>query len=362
MKTNQEKFLLIYPDCILVNGYRKMLIMDMSRKNYYEISSSYYEILCDFRKEKISSILIKYESEQENVNELISFLVNNDLATYVDSISSFPEISTEYFTNRLIRDGIIEGNDQSDKNWLRSLIVAFNNVKCESLEFVYYNKLEISDYDTLFEMLLLTELKSIILVTHYNNKISQLKYKQILEKYPFICFLYLFGSDEYKSISIRTEFGDIGNRKIVFSKQIINNHKDCGNIKIENFTLPKIEDITANKSCNSCLGNKLSIDLSGKVKNCPSFKNNFGNVGSTPLSEIVNNEDFKLYTKITKDDIETCKDCQYRYICKDCRAYIQDPKNIFSKPLKCGYDPYLDRWDNWRENPLNKDSIKYYEL
>ena len=28
----------------------------------------------------------------------------------------------------------------------------------------------------------------------------------------------------------------------------------------------------------------------------------------------------------------------------DCRAYIQDKNNIYSKPAKCNYDPYNAEW------------------
>ena len=47
---------------------------------------------------------------------------------------------------------------------------------------------------------------------------------------------------------------------------------------------------------------------------------------------------------INKDLIDVCKDCEFRYICTDCRAYIQDKNNIYSKPAKCNYDPYNAEW------------------
>lgn len=44
--------------------------------------------------------------------------------------------------------------------------------------------------------------------------------------------------------------------------------------------------------------------------------------------------------------IDTCKLCEFRYMCHDCRIYITDKDNIFSKPLKCSYDIYKENDEN----------------
>ena len=33
-------------------------------------------------------------------------------------------------------------------------------------------------------------------------------------------------------------------------------------------------------------------------------------------------------------------------IFSDERAYLTEPSNIYSKPLKCGYNPYTGEWAN----------------
>ena len=47
---------------------------------------------------------------------------------------------------------------------------------------------------------------------------------------------------------------------------------------------------------------------------------------------------------IKKDDIKKCKDCEYRYMCLDCRIYITDPHDPFSAPAKCNYNPCTNKW------------------
>ena len=91
---------------------------------------------------------------------------------------------------------------------------------------------------------------------------------------------------------------------------------------------------------NNCLNQKISIDRLGKIKNCPSMTKDFGDVSLRPsFEDIVTSEDFRYLWKIKKDDIEICKDCELRYACLDCRAYLTDPQNLLSKPVKCKYTP-----------------------
>jgi len=44
-----------------------------------------------------------------------------------------------------------------------------------------------------------------------------------------------------------------------------------------------------------------------------------------------------------EDQIETCKICEYRYICSDCRAFTIN-NDLYQKPLKCNYNPQSMKW------------------
>lgn len=92
------------------------------------------------------------------------------------------------------------------------------------------------------------------------------------------------------------------------------------------------------------------------------MSHNYGNVSNTLLQDALKHKDFKKYWNINKDRIDVCKDCEFRYICTDCRAYIEEPDNIYSKPLKCGYDPYTNQWQEWSKNPLKEKTIKFYGM
>ncbi len=70
---------------------------------------------------------------------------------------------------------------------------------------------------------------------------------------------------------------------------------------------------------------------------------NYGSINKISIEEIIKTENFKKFDKITKDQIKVCKDCEFRYICTDCRVFVEG--NIHSKPLKCNYNPYKTKWE-----------------
>lgn len=140
----------------------------------------------------------------------------------------------------------------------------------------------------------------------------------------------------------------------------------CGCINLNNLNINRSFYIEA-LNYNSCLHKKISIDYEGNIKNCPSMVKNFGNIKQTSLRKALLNNDFKEYWDVNKDEIEVCKDCEFRYVCTDCRAYTEKGEDNLgtinlSKPLKCGYDPYTGVWNDWSINPLKEKAIKFYGL
>lgn len=100
------------------------------------------------------------------------------------------------------------------------------------------------------------------------------------------------------------------------------------------------------KLFNSCLNKKVGIDVDGMIKNCPSQNSSFGKIGNEKLLEVCLRNDFQQIWGVKKDSITECMDCEFRYICSDCRVYIKDSSDGLSKPEKCNYDPYKGVWNN----------------
>jgi SPASM domain peptide maturase of grasp-with-spasm system len=159
----------------------------------------------------------------------------------------------------------------------------------------------------------------------------------------------LYNSPEDKLITVE----DKNTERISFSIRFDSESysvKNCGLIEKEQFVVNE-NSYFESKNYNSCLNRKVCIDSNGEIKNCPSMVKSFGNIENLTIIDAINISGFKDLWVINKNQIEVCKDCEFRHICTDCRAFIEDPNNIYSKPAKCSYDPYTATWGD--ENPTN---------
>ena len=77
----------------------------------------------------------------------------------------------------------------------------------------------------------------------------------------------------------------------------------------------------------------------------------YGHIMSDSLKNVASNDDFRKIWGLSKDGIEVCSDCEFRYICVDCRAYVENSDTDNSKPAKCNYDPYSGSWSDQGRKP-----------
>lgn len=112
----------------------------------------------------------------------------------------------------------------------------------------------------------------------------------------------------------------------------------------DNFSLPvDFSTYMMRKEYNTCFGTKVYIDTDLDVYPCVMERRlAHGNIKNKSLEEIVQ-EDIK---RLNKDRVDTCKDCEYRYLCHDCRPDSLHGDNTHAKPWHCPYDPYSGEWED----------------
>jgi SPASM domain peptide maturase of grasp-with-spasm system len=129
---------------------------------------------------------------------------------------------------------------------------------------------------------------------------------------------------------------------IAHSINDISKNSFCGTIHPNSF-VQNISFFTESLSFNTCLNRKIVIDEKGEIKNCPSMSESFGNVNENSIKSIIETPEFQKKWFIKKDDIKVCSDCEFRYMCLDCRAFLNNDE-LFHQPAKCGYNPYIAKW------------------
>lgn len=113
----------------------------------------------------------------------------------------------------------------------------------------------------------------------------------------------------------------------------------CNEISLENFTARIVG--------NKCWLNNLAIDINGDVIPCIKAKNFvLGNTRESSVKEIINNNRIDEYWYLNKDKIETCRQCEFRYACDDCRLNaFKYAGRIDSRYPFCSYDPLKGQWN-----------------
>jgi radical SAM protein with 4Fe4S-binding SPASM domain len=101
-----------------------------------------------------------------------------------------------------------------------------------------------------------------------------------------------------------------------------------------------IKNYFFNKQYNPCWGLNMAIEKDGTVKPCLWSNIQIGNIYNQPIEEMKNK--LQEYWLLTKDKIKICCDCEFRYICSDCRVNAMKKSDKFSKTHGCKYNPFLD--------------------
>lgn len=148
----------------------------------------------------------------------------------------------------------------------------------------------------------------------------------------------------------------IGQKEIEFFARVVPSCEACGHITAKDLKAPTVDHFMETSTFNGCLNRKISIDVRGDIRNCPSIRKDFGNITSMRLADVVRQAEFRRVWSIAKDSIDVCKDCELRYACTDCRAYTVDD-NPLGKPSRCVYDPYTGVWNE--SNPRDQLSPEF---
>ena len=103
---------------------------------------------------------------------------------------------------------------------------------------------------------------------------------------------------------------------------------------------------------NTCWAGKICVCCDGNVLPCIFARQHIvGNVKGSTLREVIEGKELHRLWGITKDEVDRCRDCEYRYTCKDCRPLAESMGgSLLSASPRCAYNPYTGRWEDAKIN------------
>ncbi|QQU04739.1 grasp-with-spasm system SPASM domain peptide maturase [Myroides odoratus] len=345
-----NKYLILLPSTFITQGHTNACITDTEKSIYCIVPNFYAEIfnnrnLIDIHKEVASRNIL----EKNDILAFFDFLVDNHFCIYSNTKIDFiyfnkKSLVQPYELNTIIVDSISYSDLVEKINSIKEL-----NYEC--IQIRLFCILEYKNLKDIIDMLSTTSLINIELVFNSIPSTLEKEYIQLFNQNIFSKFIIM---------NYEFEVCLLDNYIYTFQTKLID-EKQCGVISERTF-VPTLRNQLLSRNCNSCLYKKISIDKLGYIRNCPSMQFHYGTIKNISVSKVMSLQSFRYYWDLSKDKIQICKDCEYRYICTDCRAYLEDPENCFSKPLKCGYNPYNGKWEEWISNPLKQNAIKFYKL
>lgn len=352
-----EKTPVLFECCRIIKGHTRSLVCDIQRLSYRFLPNEIADMLIETRGMTVGNIKLKYNNEFDDIiQENLDFLEKEEILFYTNNPEWFPSMSLEWDEPLEITNAIIDVDPKRlidfDSIWSQ-----LSTLGCEHVQIRIFGLINLRMLEDILNSIGTKRIISVEIILPYNTAIEEQDWVKFVYLQPRVVSVICHSAPENKVLrQSQTEFGDI-----YFMTEILTSEKHCGKIVPGIFSID-IKTFTESLAHNSCLNRKISIDAEGNIKNCPSMSESFGNVQDTSLLEAIEKPGFKKYWNITKDKIHVCKDCEFRYICTDCRAYINDPADILSKPLKCGYNPYTGEWSEWSTNPLKQKAIEYYGM
>ncbi|AZA79845.1 grasp-with-spasm system SPASM domain peptide maturase [Chryseobacterium sp. G0186] len=339
-----KQYFELYQDCFIVKGAKNILLCDVHFNKILDITHFYDIFIKDH-----------YFPVDNNLLEITAFLIEEKFGILTKKITlenfrkkfkwRVPNKITEVIIEHKIKDNF---DTAGAYKIIEGLSASFLQIR-----FLEFSLTRLNEILSFIEFSCIRTAEVLLPYTGLPQDIVALK---ILEKNPRVKTVYFYNAPENKSILDNDNLFTV-----IYYEKNITNPKYCGIIQ-EDYFLNDINNISKSNVVNNCLYGKLFISVSGELKNCPSAEKTINNIDKVSITFLTQEIDKQKERFITKNQIDVCKDCEYRYFCTDCRMYRENPENIFSKPLKCGYDPYKGIWKDWSKNPLKLKAIKYYEL
>ncbi|HNW99573.1 MAG TPA: hypothetical protein PKK00_14295 [Bacteroidales bacterium] len=326
----------LFPGIIPVKGYKHTAFYDLDRQKYIRLLNETFT-LNNINKTSLSYNVI------ENIRH-DSFLLLNQNDMLINNTDICNESRIEYIQNyewdtpSLISNAIIE---ISETNKLMSIELFKRLIECLSFMIANHIHINIScdnicmkDLEKLFEVLNESHIQTIQITLPYNEMLYSDEFGELIINNGKIIFAIVENSPINESYR----------NKLFFIQRKL---KYTNNLCPENFRV-NVFLYSESLKYNTYFNKKIYIDKFGNIKNSPESIKSFGVfqkiINFEDFYEKIKSDDFCEVWKSNKDSCETCKDCEYRYMCVDNRIPVKIGENHWRYESDCNYNPYLGKW------------------
>ena len=345
-------------ECPSVKGYRRSIIYDLYRKTYDYIPNSLHYLLESCQGKSLTSIKKEFD-DPGMIDEYLVFLLEKEyiFMTEREDLASFPGLDRTWEYPALVSNAVISLNAKSEIDF-PALIIQLEELGCRHLCIISENPRGVEYYITLLKQLSGSNSLSVEIIAPFEDGFDIQTMKVIISTFARLRFFILISAPEEGEFHM----GDPLFGAFVKIKGSPHLNDDCRNNFRKYFNV-NINLFSEAQAHNPFFNRKVFIDAQGYICNNSLPGNRFGHLDETPIKEIIEKPGFKRIWNISKDSIEVCRDCEYRYMCLDNRIPDELPEKEWRHRTECHYNPYIGLWKgeqdylsvkDWERNELLK--------
>ncbi|MFK7969080.1 MAG: grasp-with-spasm system SPASM domain peptide maturase [Bacteroidia bacterium] len=341
---NNDQYFLHFANCIPVKGHTKGVLVDLQHGRMLPIPLLLLEVLEKCKKHTIAEVKASFNHElDEGIDSYLGMLQENLWGFVTEDPHLFPALSLDWDHPCLISNVVLDVGDFDVQAAFDKIV----HLAPQALLIRAYKSVDVGELAQWLKTLDNSRIFSLQLMLPWEGEEHAQALVKLVYEHPRLNSIVLHSAPETKYLDGRDEFTE----GIALLTEDRLHPQSPEQYQLENL-LVDIAAFTEAQEHNLGLNRKLSIDSQGFIKNHVLHKQSFGHIDEVEdLSKIVASPAFQRIWNISHDQVETCKDCEFRYCCVDFDELEEKDGNMH-RIGACGYDPYSGHWHSQPERSL----------
>lgn len=302
----ESYYFILYSHNILVEGKERSAIYDLQNEAITIIPNVLVMLLNALSKKKVKEVVAEMSPNQpELIQKYIDFLLQKDLGFYAKDPNDFPALDLKFESPSIIQSAVVEYSIEEAQYSIEGLVSQLNDMLCQ------YVELRIVDEEVklaaLLEVISAFD-KSTMSSIHLIIPQKGLSNDDLIAVYS--------SSNKMQDILVHKAAADCAlpehPNNIVLSKEDLFSSENRKPFPVDQHIVNMLF-FTEAQQYNVYYNQKVSITVSGGIKNCLLNDNDFGNINDQALIGIVESKSFRELWTINPDMIKEVKDSPLRY-------------------------------------------------
>lgn len=327
-----------FASCRIVAGQHSSAIYDLDRSVIYDLPNAFLDILREATSTPVGQLPEVYgETRYPQIKQFMDKFVEKEIAFYTTEPERFPDIDLSWEMPRHITNAILELDD-TDSYSFSAVIAQLNELSCQAIQIRLLRCFSTAQITEVILKALSGTQISYCEIMAPAGETDATQWVSLMDLQPRLrrVFVYAATADAI----LYNDNDRFGRKVVAFKKDIRQETRE--KIRPERFS-PNIISFTEAQSHNLGLNRKVAIDSNGNIRNYISHARSFGHANEQKLETVINLPAFREKWLLSNDQIEDCKNCQYRYACVS-NSDIRQENNKYYKTDMCTFNQQENTW------------------